>query len=762
MMRSFRFVVYVIGLNLGCAVLPALGASGYAIHSPDLTVELARDGKIVGVVLGNKKIRWSALGQTALAGCRIEGKVESERQRDGGVRFKKRLLCDGEGVRREVRLVEVFVPTQDSVRWEMELDGQGPPWSTAIETRLHFPNVTTKRFWTAWGDPRPDEDADPSWGADPSWQDPLTPTDFPDRVLWYGAPYYKYDRPRIGVPMPFRDVFCIPLATIIENKNDIGLSLALSPEDLVLEMTLGTSARGDLTFSRLFRRISEGKPVHFSMDLIAHEGDWRGGMRWMTTRYADFFNPPLARADRLGGTAAYSSYEGALDVAKLKRMAFTFNWKASFDFPYQGMFIPPVTDDLEWTRGYRMSESPPFDLGPTASIRQMAGYSRRMREMGFDVLNYFNEAEFGKNIVYPPPPRKAQSDSDLWKDPNDYLNAKLADALIYRPDKEVPTPGGANSRDPYYRAAYNNVVLDWGEPSWQNFLLDQAQKLIEKIPDSAGICFDRLDWLRLYNFRRDDGVTWYDGPARSLIWSWKDLMDRLGPVEHGAGQVIFVNNLVSRIDILRHADGLFSELAHWGGSLNATALSAVRKPAIGWIFGEYTVKELAKQRRAGAGDVGWVFGEERPTADADAFLQKFVYLGVFPMAPFPQNDHSPLPSARADALFLDYGPMFEAMRERKWVLLPHAISVEGGSAKANLFQVPGGYLFPVTLGGSAPSAMVTIRGIPEILAGKELHGELIHPGDAQWKACEFSRRNSTITLKVPLHRGCAMVRLHAG
>ena len=31
-------------------------------------------------------------------------------------------------------------------------------------------------------------------------------------------------------------------------------------------------------------------------------------------------------------------------------MAFTVNWKASFDFPFMGMFLPPVgSDSEEWT-----------------------------------------------------------------------------------------------------------------------------------------------------------------------------------------------------------------------------------------------------------------------------------------------------------------------------------------------------------------------------------------------------------------------------
>ena len=151
---------------------------------------------------------------------------------------------------------------------------------------------------------------------------------------------------------------------LLDDRKDIGVSLALSPEDILPEMTLETSANGHFAFSRLFCRISEKHPVRFAMDIVAHEGDWRGGMRWMTMRYPDFFEPPLASAQRLGGTAAYSSYEGPLDAATFKRMAFTVNWKASFDFPYQGMFIPPVADQEEWPRGYQTSESPPINFRP--------------------------------------------------------------------------------------------------------------------------------------------------------------------------------------------------------------------------------------------------------------------------------------------------------------------------------------------------------------------------------------------------------------
>ena len=101
------------------------------------------------------------------------------------------------------------------------------------------------------------------------------------------------------------------------------------------------------------------------MDLIAHEADWRGGLRWLVARYPQFVEPPNPLADGLAGCGAYSGDENPIDAAKLRKMAFRINWKLSDDFPYMGMFIPPVKDaDESWERSCdsgprRTSPAPP-------------------------------------------------------------------------------------------------------------------------------------------------------------------------------------------------------------------------------------------------------------------------------------------------------------------------------------------------------------------------------------------------------------------
>lgn len=729
--------------------------AAFRVESAGLAIELSSQGEIVGALLGKKGPRWPVRGRTALLGCRAQGTPQAERLEGGGVRFTKKLAGEVGGTPREVTLTESFLPAKDSVRWEMRLESPGSPWSTPIETHLEFGGAAEKKFWLPWGGPSPDESwkmsADPelyeriwdevSKAKDPGWEDPFTFTGFAERTFWYGAPYFQYDNPKRGMEPIYRAAFCFPLATVADRVQGTAFTAALSPEDVLLDMTLETSAAGGVKFSRLFRRLAGPSPVHFSLDLLAHEADWRGGVRWMSERYPEFFRPPLAQAQELGGTGAYSSYEGELDVEKLKRMAFTVNWKASFDFPYQGLFMPPVPDGEPWPRRTPFGEAPRCFLGIDNSVPQMAAYSRRMRRDGFYVLNYFDAAELGENIIYPKQPfRRPASDPDFWKDANDFLYGRMEDALLLHSEKEplALRAHRGNQKEPGIVRYGWGVGMDCGEASYQDHLLDQARKLIEKIPESSGMCIDRLDYFRLYNFRRDDGVTWYDGPARALVNSWKEFSEKLGRIQHDAGQALFVNNHVKRLDTLRHVDGLFDEHSALGTSKNLTALLGMFKPVIAWVREEDKFKP-----------------------DPDTFMQRFLYLGMFPMAPYPQNDHSLLPSEQAEKVYTDYGPMLLAMRGREWVLLPHAIEVERGPAKANLFRTPQGYLAPVVLGGAAATAAVVLRSLPELAAGRQLRGEVLHPGGTGWKELSLRRQASALRVQVPLQRGCAMLRLRA-
>jgi hypothetical protein len=412
----------------------------FRVTSPGLTLGLTDRGEISEATIGAGRLRVNLSGYSRLLGSRALGKTTSSqrtksKQRQNlcfGARCLRRstLANTGFGAKDEptkhrdelypepasrklpgggieftremahsagekCRVIERFVPTRSSIRWEVEILGNGAPWTTPISFRLRWPKPSDARFWAPWDDPE-------MTGAE--WHDPLVAKPFANKMMWLGAPPVGPD-PQVALVYSGGDCLSIPMATVLLQSADLGLSLVLSPQDTYLDTSLTTGADGSIVFSHMNNRISAAKPLRFSADLVAHEADWRSGLGWMVNRYPKYFNPPNPNADDIAGCAAYSTWEGDLDVAKLRKMAFRVNWKASYDFPFCGMFIPPVKDDSEtWPRFAADTTGSATGAQSTTSIAQLEAYSRKMRSWGFHVLSFFNVTEVGlglPGVAYP-------------------------------------------------------------------------------------------------------------------------------------------------------------------------------------------------------------------------------------------------------------------------------------------------------------------------------------------------------------------------
>jgi hypothetical protein len=680
----------------------------YTVRGGGIAVEISSQGKIIGVTLTGKKIRRALQGHTALAECELKGEMTSTKLPGGGVEFRSPISFQ-RGYR-TASLVERFLPTPDSVRWEIEIQGEDEPWATPIETRLKWPEAKSAKFWTSWGDDYSGKIVESMNSSGKGWSDPTVPQAFGEMDLPYGG--YLLSAPG----------FSVPIATVIDEAEDAGVSLALSPEDRLIEVRLKTDAEGSITFCRLNNRISKDKPVSFAMDLIAHAGDWRPGLGWMVERYPHYFNPANSTADEAAGGGAYAAFTGDLDADKFKKMGFRVNWLASFDWPYLGMYLPPVPEGTEWTSWYHK----------TTSTRKIDDYCRRMRADGFHVLCYFCVTDFGTAIKYPELPSNITNEADLWKDPNAFLYKKLASSILYAKDGK-----------PIWDW-FDCVLVDPGDAAFQNFIVEQAARHVKEIPNCSGICIDRMDQLMLFNYRADDGATWlYNAmgrsegrPARSLVNSWKETLSKIGPIMHNAGKAIYGNTVYKRLDVMRDVDGIFDEFGYFGFNLNQDSFLGLHKPVIAWTAES---------------------SQLRP--DPDEFFQRHLFMGAFPMVPYPENDHSILPDEWADRCYTDYGPLMDELRGRKWVLTPHAIEVEHSAAKANIFQTPRGFAVPATFGGKAASVAVMVRGLPPVASPQDYRIEAILPGSSEWKAVRSRKVAGGLAITVPLSRGCAMVRL---
>jgi hypothetical protein len=701
----------------------------YEVSARDLSVGITGSGHILALKLGPNKTNLPFHACTYLASCTPEGTVAHRTLDSGGLEFSRTYVH--EGIRSRCTVVDRFMPTKSSIRWEVEIVGSGDPWTTPIETQLSCLNPTKLSFWTAWDGPpgvapqlsREDglekmldereriagiRNVDEGFGnetkwAEQPWRDPLVPAPFADMEMRYGGLANEHC------------AFSIPIATIMDTAADLAISLVQSPESDALAMRLKTSVLGDVSLVRTNHRISPGRPVRLSMDMVAHAADWRGGLGWMVERYPNFFAPPNRSAYDLDGCGSYAGNEGDLDVGKLKKMAYSLNWNARFDWPFQGLSIPPVKSDVTWTSWYQKE----------TSLAQMSRYDEKMEKSGFHVLEYFVTTEAGNYIQDDPPPRKAKAETELWRDGNDFIHYQVPSAVVRDRDGKI-----------MFSNWFNNVVLDPAEPCWQKLLLEQVETLVKELPHSSGICIDRMDWLTVYNPHRDDGVSWVDGrPARSLIVSWKETVGKLAEILHRAGKFVYANTLVMRLECCESLDGFYNEYGDFPCSLNLSALMAVHKPAIAWTRDINTL---------------------RP--DPDALFQRHLHLGVFPTVPFPGADHTIPEDSWVDQYYLDYGQLLTAMRGKRWVLKPHVISVGDHAAHANLFQVPGGYAIPITFAGNVNEVTVILRDFLEV--GEQIASmTILHPGKPKTTNLKWQSSGEAIRIAVPVERGCALVKV---
>ena len=597
---------------------------------------------------------------------------------------------------RRAIVTETFGPglEDDSISWEMVIESTAAPWTTSLQTYLQM--TPNAGDLKFWS----------AWTRTDlpvfnGYPNPLAPMPFKALDLRFGGE---------GVASYVNNGFSVPIASWLNESGDRALSLVQSPFDFLHEMQLQTDATGAVSFRRTNLRIGGSNTIRLHMQLVAHPADWRAGLGFMTRQYPAAFDPHNPEAHIVGGGGTYADYRGEpIDAARYRQMGLTMNWNARFPWPYLGMSMPPVkTDTEEWMSFLWAGKR---DSTPQ-SAQLMSQVGNILRQQGFHQLEYFTLTEAGTGIVDPAPPRKAANDADLWKDPNDFVHYQIPNANL-----------GI--------AAWNGArVVDPGDPAWQAEILRQITDISNRLPSCSGICIDRLDWLNRYNSNGDDGVTWTGSPKRSLMFSWHDTMDKLLQITKARNKVVFVNShTMRRIDVLRHSDGIYAE-QRGTGIHHVLAFVGVRKPVVIW---------------------------NSPAQNHTAF-QEGLYLGFHHSVPFPKADHNTTPNASLENWFLNYGPLYNSMRGRKWLLLPDIIEVTSGNALANIFEVDSGFVIPVVFGGTATSATVKLGALPI----DQLHSvEALHPGVATATPITPTLQGDGMVLTVPLVNGCAMVRVLA-
>ncbi len=603
-------------------------------------------------------------------------------------------------------ITNIFTPTSYGIKWEVQiLANDDGAWTLPLTFSMQVPNAKEMLFWTTWPDQYAMQERE-------DWNDPFEAAPFQNLDLYYGGKNHYT-----------RDGFSVPIATTLDRKSNKGLSFIESLSDTIFNLKLKTTKQGIIRYEHRNNRINSKHPIHFTFHLVLHEADWRPALDWTSKHFPQYFYPTNTKANDVGGGGAYSAYEGSFDAEQIRKMGLSFNWKASFDFPYMGMFIPPVKSETETWNKFTVDGSV-----QTTSLQSMNSFISNMNKAGFYTLSYFNVNEFGNRIVYPYQ-EKTILDEDIWKDGNSFLYKKMKSGIFI--------PAGQH---PYWyeQPLFSNwegcVVMDPGDSTYQEFLITQASRHVALMPGSAGICVDRLDWSRYFSNTGDDGVSMVDiYPARSLLLSWNSVMNRVAPIMHNAGKVIFANVLNRRIDLLKHIDGIYDEYGNYPYSINYSSYMGIKKPLVMWTTSTADFKP-----------------------DPDAYFQRHLYVGAFMTIPFPGNDHTIQMDGKVEDIYIEYAPLFQAFKGREWVLNAHVIASK--DAKVNLFKVGNRLIAPI-VHSKKESATITLNLGTTEWKGKKVTIKYLQPGSQNWIFLAEEQLTESTTLKVPLKKGCAMVSI---
>ena len=414
-------------------------------------------------------------------------------------------------------------------------------------------------------------------------------------------------------------------------------------------------------------------------------------------------------------------------------MDFTVNWDATFPYPYHGMWLPysPFYSSPWLTCFPHHLQNGTSQPCINLTYSNVDSYYQTLRSAGFHSLAYANLFEYDFNIVElnatldcPP---NATNQTKITCDSNHFLRQNFSSAILRDRKTNKMIYGGDGV----------SIIMDPGTDVYQTHILNMAKTIITKT-SCEGIAIDRQDWIGYVNPHRDDGRTWFATPdtdgsvSQAMIFSWKETMSVLAALMHKAGRAIFINDHTYRLDMMQNVDGFYDEFGDNNAKMMATSLLSIGgKPAIAW--------------------------NHDTTTDLDEFLQRHLFWGVYPTVPFPTNDHSINPSSSVDVFFEDYGPLFAALRGKRWVLDVHAVALTNNSAQANVYQTKNSFVVAVVFGQESESEVEILLKIKEIQA-KPKRLAALYPGSRdQHELGRATYSNGALTIIVKLSRGCALL-----
>lgn len=437
--------------------------------------------------------------------------------------------------------------------------------------------------------------------------------------------------------------YVLPLVSVMDPATDEALTLALAPDQNIPHLQVSWTGARTLHLAMARRGLGDGETVAVRLVVYVHAADYRSALAAYSTDYPAWFRPPLPRGET-EGTFWYHHVHEHPGFEELSRQHVRAIW-SSFWFPWLGEYLPV---EHEWSP-YTYARW--WNLREKMSDEKIHAFIDELHEHGIGTYAYFNVTEYGG---------RGGEHGDMAA-ADRVIEESLEPALVRDEEgRTITTWEGSKVIDPGRDLPY------------RPFLVEQAQRHLERLPELAGFMVDRLDWASRFDFARGDGLSMIgDREVTNLALPVGDAVRELCRLSHERGKRVFVNQFW-RVEILRDVDGY----CHENDYLPAMAYVAPFRPASAW-----------HQRADYTGDL----------LAFEAQMKRRLHWALFPQLiahEFPISQQRP--DERAADLMELYAPLFEPLIGKSQVLLPHCVEVTGAN-DVNLFRNgEGRYVAPVS------------------------------------------------------------------
>jgi hypothetical protein len=322
-----------------------------------------------------------------------------------------------------------------------------------------------------------------------------------------------------------RDIY-VPIVTLYDSIRDLGLS-TIVPFEIHKPSLSFTADAGNITVRFENLRLQSNKEAKIGICLVPHAGDWRPGLKYLLSKYPEYFSPQASNVDVEDGWyfqgRLYHTEEAIKDIAARGAQWIEFHYY----FPFYGVYAPQVND---WSL---IADS---DDTPLSAWEKGLGKNRNSYHRMNRLIKIWQK--YGVKV---------------------YLYLQIFEAWHQYAERYFSTEIARNTKgNPYAAFKFTNLMNPDPSTAWGEYILSQAYEILKKYPDINGIFYDRMDYCD-FDFAHNDGITMADNKQTYMLgFAMERMNEKIFDLCHDRGKGVWGNGPTS-IEVCKNLDGIMAE-----------------------------------------------------------------------------------------------------------------------------------------------------------------------------------------------------------